>query len=274
MSCERIEELLERASPRSSELAEIREHEASCAGCSALARLGPSLGDEMESQEGDAALTERALVGARRGSSRGRNRVRVMLLGAAALLIGTAALAGLGAFSEPAPSPAPPIAAPPVAPTSEPEPSPAAPPVTTEPKPSTPVPKPSAPSKAVREPTAAELFAEASELRRTGNNAEAIQRYELLASRFPGSREEITSRVLSGNLVFGSNLGRALERFDAYLATGNGALAEEAMLGRALALDRLARKAEARQAWQRLLERFPDSIQASRARARLAEDAD
>jgi hypothetical protein len=276
MSCERIEALKENAPPSAEELSEIREHEAACPACAALSLLGPSLRDEMKPRADDQVLVQRVVGSARRGVSQGRTRIRVALLAAAVVLIGTVALAGLGVFSskppavlDPGVAPAIPQPRAPLVPDTVPPPSPVP-----SAKLELPPPRPSAPPKSASEPSAAELFAEASELRRNGKNAAAVQRYELLSARFPGSREEIASRVLSGNLVLASDPARALQRFEAYLATKNGALAEEAMLGRALALDRLGRSGEARQAWQDLLTRFPDSVQASRARARLEKDPD
>jgi hypothetical protein len=67
--------------------------------------------------------------------------------------------------------------------------------------------------------------------------------------------------------------GRALSAFDGYLATGAGSLREEAMVGRARALERLGRSAEEHAAWAALLERFPQTIHAERARGRLAATA-
>jgi hypothetical protein len=60
----------------------------------------------------------------------------------------------------------------------------------------------------------------------------------------------------------------ALVQFDAYLAQQrHNALMEEALFGRASALHRLGRTAEERATWGELLERFPGSIYADRARA-------
>jgi len=64
----------------------------------------------------------------------------------------------------------------------------------------------------------------------------------------------------------------ALREFDAYLrAAPRGSLAQEALLGRALAQRRLGREDAERAAWEALLQRYPGSIHAPRARGRLTE---
>jgi Tetratricopeptide repeat len=122
--------------------------------------------------------------------------------------------------------------------------------------------------------SASELFARANEARRHGDTAEAIRLYRLLREGFSGSREEITSRVALGRLLIDrmDQPSQALAMFDRYLVESpDGTLAEEARLGRALALMRLGRSAEERQAWQQLLAAHPRSVQAERARKRLEE---
>ena len=62
----------------------------------------------------------------------------------------------------------------------------------------------------------------------------------------------------------------ALAQYDAYLkAKPRGNLAEEALYGKARALDRLKRDAAGAKAWSQLLERFPDSLHAPDAKRRL-----
>ena len=98
--------------------------------------------------------------------------------------------------------------------------------------------------------------------------------YRQLQQQFPGTREETTSRVLLARLLLdrGEEIGQSFALFTRYLAeTPNGTLAEEARLGRALALQRLGRAHEERQAWQELLTYHPNSIHAERARKRLDE---
>ena len=90
-------------------------------------------------------------------------------------------------------------------------------------------------------------------------------------SRFAGSREERTASVLLGQLTLERGQpADALARFEGYLGTDpDGALAEEARLGRALALEQLGQRDDARRAWQDLLQKHPRSLHARRARARL-----
>jgi TolA-binding protein len=110
-----------------------------------------------------------------------------------------------------------------------------------------------------------------AQARRAGWLSEAQQAYGELVTRFAGSREERTASVLLGQLTLErGQLADALARFEGYLGTDpGGALAEEARLGRALALEQLGHRDDARQAWQDLLQKHPRSLHAGRARARL-----
>jgi TolA-binding protein len=101
-----------------------------------------------------------------------------------------------------------------------------------------------------------------------------VRLYRELADLFPGTREEVTSRVSLGRLLLDrmGNPGRALQLFESYLsAAPDGTLAEEARLGRALCLGRLGRSDEERGAWEDLLASHPDTVHQARARARLEE---
>jgi hypothetical protein len=60
----------------------------------------------------------------------------------------------------------------------------------------------------------------------------------------------------------------ALAQFDRHLKAG-GEVGEEALAGRAAALEELHRTVEAIAAWKSLLARYPGSVYAGRARARL-----
>jgi hypothetical protein len=128
--------------------------------------------------------------------------------------------------------------------------------------------------KTVSEKTASDLFAEGNAARRDGDHRKAAALYEELERRFPETREAATARIGHGRLLLDrlGDANGALARFDRYLARDpGGALAEEARVGRALALSKLGRPREERRAWEDLLARHPGSMHAERARKRLAE---
>ena len=173
--------------------------------------------------------------------------------------------------TQPTAPPAPPVVAPtpPAPPPARPQPDrpPAhAPTVSPEP-PEPPVPMP------VDAATAASLFSDANDLRRAGSYADAVELYRKLQERFPMAGEASVSYVTLGRLLLdrmGDPAG-ALEQFDAYAtARPNGTLVEDALAGRALALQRLGRDQEERAAWTELLVRFPGTAYAARAHERLA----
>jgi hypothetical protein len=119
--------------------------------------------------------------------------------------------------------------------------------------------------------SAAELFASANSLRSQGKAAEAERRYLALQTRYPAATEARVSLVSLARLELAARPAQALRHFDAYLAqSAHNTLTEEALFGRASALARLGRVEAERTAWKQLLDRFPSSVYAERAKSRLA----
>jgi TolA-binding protein len=118
-----------------------------------------------------------------------------------------------------------------------------------------------------------ELFARANQLRRSGRDSEAMTLYRELQRAYPDSREaRLSQATLARLLLEHGQASEALSGFDSYLKSGDtGAMTEDALVGRAMALMKLNQRDQERATWQELLARFPNSIHASRARARLGE---
>jgi len=126
------------------------------------------------------------------------------------------------------------------------------------------------PSPAVLTP--ASLFDRATAARRQGDYSMALELGHDLQSRFPRSREAQEARATMGRLLLDrGNASAALDSLETYLDAGGGGLREEAMAGRAEALERLGRPDAARQAWQALLDAFPLTSYSEHARARLSD---
>ncbi len=118
--------------------------------------------------------------------------------------------------------------------------------------------------------SASTLFDRANGARRRGETQAASVLYTELQSHFPESAEARLSVAILARLALDrGNPGGALAGFDAYLRGGNPSLREEAMEGRALALERLGRVEEERRAWRDLLNAFPRSAYADHAEKRL-----
>ena len=173
----------------------------------------------------------------------------------------------------PAPDPIPaPVAAPPVATPVAVAPSPRVTPVAYR--------EPSAPAPVVAPPVAPPvdasgaplLFSQANSARRQGDHARAASLYRGLLETHPDAAEASPTRVALARLLLDDGDARgALPLFETYLRSGDGALREEAMVGRARAFERLTRAADERAAWTALLQSYPLSIHAARARSRLEE---
>ncbi len=128
-------------------------------------------------------------------------------------------------------------------------------------------------SLAMSAPTAAELFAAANAARRALELRKAADLYLALDRRFPESAEAPVALVSAGDLL--SRLGEpaaALQAFDRCLdRRPDGALAPEALFGRARTFGQLARRQDEIDAWRRLLRAFPGSIYEAAGRQRLGE---
>ena len=119
--------------------------------------------------------------------------------------------------------------------------------------------------------TASGLFDSANTARRSGDTLTALARYDALESQFPATREARVAKATTGKLLLdrGDSVG-ALARFDAYLASGSSELREEAMAGRATALERLGRSDEESRAWSALVATYPATPYGTHARSRIA----
>lgn len=120
---------------------------------------------------------------------------------------------------------------------------------------------------------AASLLREAQAMRAAGRLDDARRLYQEITSRYPSSAEAQAVRISLGQLELGAGRAeRALKSFDAYLASG-GALAQEAHLGRTLALRALGRKGDELSAIDAFLAAYPGSLHAEGLRGRRAEIA-
>ena len=113
----------------------------------------------------------------------------------------------------------------------------------------------------------------ATQARSTGYEGEAVERYRHVIERFAHTRAAGAAHVALGRLLY-TELAQpqaALPLFEAYLARGGAQeLAEEAMYHRGMCLLALRRTEDAGASFRQLLERFPGSMYAAQARARLS----
>jgi hypothetical protein len=119
-------------------------------------------------------------------------------------------------------------------------------------------------------PGAAELFRQANQERREGRFDHAIASYRTLQRSQPRTEEAMLSFLSMGELFLERDQPEAaLAAYDGYLNTGDVALAEEALVGKASALERLGRVAAERAVWVTLLARHSQSDYRWRAQQRL-----
>lgn len=115
------------------------------------------------------------------------------------------------------------------------------------------------------------LFDQANQARHAGDRAGAVQGYRTLLAQYPGSAEAHEALAALGKILLdGGDVARAVSCFDDYLA-GGGALRQDVMADRALALQRLGRPGDEAAAWSALLASYPASVHGERARRRLVE---
>ena len=120
------------------------------------------------------------------------------------------------------------------------------------------------------ESSAANLFRQANGARRAGEFARAKRLYTDLIAQHPRVGRSSTGPGLAGQLLLAQGEPSAAERaFGRYLSSGQGQLAEEAMVSQAQSFERMKRSSEEQQVWQRLLSEHPDSVYAAQAKARL-----
>jgi anti-sigma factor RsiW len=251
------------------ERASLEQHLDGCSACAAHLKHASRFRAELDAPPRAELLERRALEGAvarMRATAIRRRSVPIWMRSAAAgllLLAGAGAAALLGKSDPPPPPPAP--AATPVHALGSPAQAPAPAPAPAE----TPPPNAALPPVSTSTVSAAALFRRAGELRRQGRALPAIAVYRQLQRSHPQTREARLSFALAGQLLLdGGRSGEALSQFDRYLATGSE-VDEEALAGRASALERLGRTPDAAAAWKKLLDRHPDSVYAETARARL-----
>jgi ferric-dicitrate binding protein FerR (iron transport regulator) len=137
--------------------------------------------------------------------------------------------------------------------------------------PETPVPT-SARSPASPEPAAAgDLLRQALDLRARSRFTEAADVYRKLGALHPGSPEARAALVSLGDLQLSRlhDPAGALRSFDAYLASGDRTLEQEAEYGRIRALRTLGRTIQERDAIEHLLLGYPSGVHAEPMRARL-----
>jgi TolA-binding protein len=124
----------------------------------------------------------------------------------------------------------------------------------------------------IKEPSsAAKLFGEANQARRSGDVGRASGLYHLLQDQYGGSPEAELSRVtLALLLLDGGDARGALSGFERYLAGSSRALEAEALVGRARALGRLGKRDQEAAAWREVQRKYPRSIYGRQATERLA----
>jgi TolA-binding protein len=127
------------------------------------------------------------------------------------------------------------------------------------------------PALPVAAPSAADLFAAANRARLSGDRPFAMAKYQQVLRTYPTSAEATLTQATLGKLLLDQgNPAAAVDHLDEYLRTGDQALREDVLGAQAQAFMRLGRVRDERLAWAELLSRYPASVHAARAKARLA----
>jgi len=278
---EHPEELIDRVRRGSlapEEQATLQPHLEGCAVCALQISLVPQFEREVAPQLRDALLAERAVEVALQRMQRSPRVGRVRRFprrsrwAAAALFVfGVTVAAAIirrtappRVIRSPVPVVASPTAVAPIRPAELPPAMPEAP----SPKPA---PAPAAHGAAHTTVTAEALFERAESLRREGRADAAVATYRRLQANFPETAEAQLSFVLAGKLLLERRRpGDALAQFDRH-SSAAGNVGEELLAGRATALEQLHSPSEAIAAWKSLLARYPRTVYAERAHARLAQ---
>jgi hypothetical protein len=267
MSCP--DDLLDRSNALTeSERAELLAHTATCRACA----LEIGLPDAIARRPSDPRRIARAIDGAIKPRvMRWPGKKTVTLLAAAAVLVCGAAAASMASLHPAKVSAPSEIATVPPVPVTPParvvEPTIA---VDDLPRAVPPTVVPVATQPATSQPSAAELFAKANASRKDGDADGAIAGYRHLIAAWPASHEASTAHVSLGRLLLDRDATTALTEFDRYLdAEPHGDLREDALVGRARASGTLGRTDDERRAWRSLLDEYPGSMYAARAKERL-----
>ncbi len=261
----------------------LEAHLAECESCRADQRLLADLDRDSVVDVRDGARLERLAVAARawavaqgrpaRGTAPPARRSAWVAAAVLSLLAGTGAAGWWMARSvEPVPIAPRASVAPPGAPL-VPADVPGSPAVAPGPPAMERAPAPLRSSRPALRASAATLLRQAGEARWAGDAARAVALYRKLVGDFAGSPEALLARVPLGGLLLERGRTReALVELERYLDVApSGALAPEALYGRARSLAAMGRREEARRTWERLLRDYPDSAYAPLARRRSAE---
>ena len=128
----------------------------------------------------------------------------------------------------------------------------------------------SQPKPTVAPPAADDLLRRAQDALAAKDNRGAVRAYNRLLKAHPRSPEARAARLSLGRLELAAGHGKkALSHYDAYLRGKGGTMRREAKLGRIDALRALGRASAERTAIEAFLDAHPNTVHATRLRARL-----